>query len=79
MDEVFVLLDDCHATEAAPTSRLYSNFVREHRCANPQTLDALWNAVEADQQKGLHAAVFADYEWGAKLQRAGLQLSLIHI
>ena len=73
MDEVFVLLDDCHATEAAPTSRLYSNFVREHRCANPQTLDALWNAVEADQQKGLHAAVFADSEWGAKLQRAGLQ------
>ena len=73
MDEVFVLLDDCHATTAEPTSRLYSGFVREHRCTNPQTLDAVWNAVDADQQKGLHAAVFADYEWGAKLQRVGLQ------
>jgi para-aminobenzoate synthetase/4-amino-4-deoxychorismate lyase len=34
-------------------------------------LDALWQAVAADQQNGLHAAVLIDYEWGAKLQRAG--------
>jgi para-aminobenzoate synthetase/4-amino-4-deoxychorismate lyase len=73
VDDVFVLLDDCRASDAAPTSRLYSGFVREHRCTDPLTLDALWLAVEADQHSGLHAAVFADYEWGAKLQRAGLQ------
>jgi para-aminobenzoate synthetase/4-amino-4-deoxychorismate lyase len=73
VDNVFVLLDDCHATGLAPTSRLYSDFVREHRCTKAQNLAALWLAVEADQRQGLHAAVFADYEWGAKLQRAGLQ------
>ncbi len=71
-DNAFVLLDDCHATAAAPTSRLYSGLVREHRCTDPHTLDALWQAVAADQRSGLHAAVFADYEWGAKLQQAGL-------
>lgn len=71
--DVFVLLDDCQASAQQPTSRLYRSFVREHRCTNPQTLDALWLAVEADQRLGLHAAVFADYEWGAKLQQAGMQ------
>jgi len=71
-NEVFVLLDDCHATDAAPTSRLYSAFVREHRCTDAHKLDALWQAVAADQQAGLHAALLIEYEWGAKLQRAGL-------
>ncbi len=70
-NDVFVLLDDCHATAAQPTSRLYSAFVREHRCTDPLTLDALWQGVAADQARGLHAAVFADYEWGAKLLQAG--------
>jgi para-aminobenzoate synthetase/4-amino-4-deoxychorismate lyase len=73
LDEVFVLLDDCHASDAAPFSRLYSGLVREHRCTDPHTLEALWLAIEADQHSGLHAAVFADYEWGAKLQQAGVQ------
>lgn len=71
MDDVFVLLDDCHATAAEPSSRLYSGFVREHRCTDPHTLDNLWQAVVADQSNGLHAAIFADYEWGAKLLHAG--------
>ena len=73
MDHVFVLLDDCHATAQQPTSRLYSGFVREHRCTDPADLDRLWQAVVADQGSGLHAAVLADYEWGAKLLRAGQQ------
>jgi para-aminobenzoate synthetase / 4-amino-4-deoxychorismate lyase len=73
VEDVFVLLDDCHASAQQPTSRLYSGFVREHRCTDPQTLDTVWHAVEADQHAGLHAAVFADYEWGAKLQQAGLK------
>jgi para-aminobenzoate synthetase / 4-amino-4-deoxychorismate lyase len=69
--DAFVLLDDCHASAAAPTSRLYSTLVCEHRCTDPQTLDATWAAVAAEQARGLHAVVMADYEWGAKLLQAG--------
>lgn len=71
MDQVFVLLDDCHATAQQPTSRLYGGFVRAHRCTDPLSLDGMWQDVAADQARGLHAVVFADYEWGAKLLQAG--------
>ncbi|BAL27120.1 para-aminobenzoate synthase, subunit I (plasmid) [Azoarcus sp. KH32C] len=64
----FALLDDCNATATHPTSRLYTGFVREHRCDDPATLDAVWRAVERDQRTGGHAVVLADYEWGARLQ-----------
>jgi para-aminobenzoate synthetase/4-amino-4-deoxychorismate lyase len=67
----FALLDDCGATAARPTSRVYSGHVRTHRCADPAALDATWAEVDADQRQGLHAVLLADYEWGAKLQRAG--------
>ncbi|MBZ8142251.1 aminodeoxychorismate synthase, component I [Rubrivivax gelatinosus] len=69
--DVCALLDDRDATAASPTSRLYTGFVREHRCTDPAALDATWDAVAADQRAGLHALLLADYEWGAKLQRAG--------
>ncbi|WP_342617987.1 aminodeoxychorismate synthase component I [Rhodoferax sp. GW822-FHT02A01] len=72
MDDVFVLLDDCDATAQSPTSRLYSGFVHERRCTDAQSLDAFWQLVQTDQQAGLHAALFIDYEWGSKLQQAGL-------
>ncbi|WP_240920692.1 aminodeoxychorismate synthase component I [Rubrivivax sp. JA1026] len=65
------LLDDRDATPASPTSRLYTGFVHEHRCTDPAALDTTWDAVAADQRAGLHALLLADYEWGAKLQRAG--------
>ena len=67
----FALLDDCHSTAAVPTSRLYTGFVREHRCDDPATLDATWAAADRDLRAGLHAVVLADYEWGARLLRAG--------
>jgi para-aminobenzoate synthetase/4-amino-4-deoxychorismate lyase len=67
----FALLDDCTATLDAPRSRLYGGFVREHRCTDPRMLEAVCAAVEADQRAGLHALLLADYEWGAKLLRAG--------
>lgn len=67
----FALLDDCHSTAAAPTSRLYTGFVREHRCDDPATLDAVWAAADRDLRAGLHAVVLADYEWGARLLQAG--------
>ena len=36
---VCALLDDREATDANPSSRLYTGFVREHRCADPDTFD----------------------------------------
>ena len=72
MDDVFVLLDDCQATAQQPSSRLYQGFVREHRCTDARSLDSFWLQVERDQQAGLHAALLIDYEWGSKLQQAGL-------
>ena len=69
--DCFALLDDRNASAAQPTSRLYTGFVREYRCTDPATLDETWAAAENDLRKGLHAVVLADYEWGAKLLRAG--------
>jgi para-aminobenzoate synthetase/4-amino-4-deoxychorismate lyase len=68
---VFALLDDRGATPERPSSRLYTGFVREHRCVAPAALDATWARVDADQRAGLHAVLLADYEWGAKLLGAG--------
>jgi para-aminobenzoate synthetase/4-amino-4-deoxychorismate lyase len=69
--DCFALLDDRDASEAWPTSRLYTGFVREHRCTDPATLDETCAAAESDLRAGLHAVLLADYEWGAKLLRAG--------
>lgn len=73
MDEVFALLDDRDASARRPTSRLYTGFVREHRCSDPSTLERLWQRVQADQRAGLHAVLLADYEWGARLIGAGVR------
>ena len=69
--DCFALLDDCAATRERPTSRLYLGFAREHRCTDPAGLDAMWSRVDADLRGGLHAVLLADYEWGAKLLKAG--------
>jgi len=71
MMDIFALLDDADASPSQPTSRLYTGFVREHRCTDPATLDALCAAAQADLAAGLHAVLLADYEWGAKLLRVG--------
>lgn len=71
MNLPFALLDDAHATAERPTSRLYRDWVREHRCSDPAQLDAMWAEVDHDLRAGLHAVLLADYEWGAKLLRAG--------
>jgi para-aminobenzoate synthetase/4-amino-4-deoxychorismate lyase len=68
---IFALLDDCHATRGKPLSRLCTGFEREHRCVDPLRLDAVWEAVDTDLRAGLHAVLLADYEWGAKLLKAG--------
>ena len=71
MPRAFALLDDHGATAERPASRLYSGFVREHRCVDASTLDAMWTRVDADLRAGLHAVLLADYEWGVKLQGIG--------
>ena len=77
MTFTFALLDDSRATAHRPgvaaTSRLYTGYSHEHRCTDPATLNACWAAVAADQQRGLHAVLLADYEWGARLLGAGCE------
>ena len=68
---IFVLLDDADASVAQPTSRLYTGFVREHRCVAPALLDAVCDAAMGDFDRGLHGVLLADYEWGVKLVRPG--------
>ena len=71
MPRAFALLDDHGATAERPASRLYSGFVREHRCVDASTLDAVWTRVDADLRAGLHGVLLADYEWGVKLLDTG--------
>ncbi len=71
MNPIFALLDDADATAEHPTSRLYTGYLREHRCSEPATLDAVCAAAQAELAEGAHAVLLADYEWGAKLLGAG--------
>jgi len=64
---IFALLDDCEASLAAPTSRLYTGFVREHRCTDASALDVICAQAERDMRDGLHAVVLGDYEFGRDL------------
>ncbi|MBC8736691.1 aminodeoxychorismate synthase component I [Paraburkholderia sp. UCT31] len=63
----FALLDDCGATAALPSSRLYAGFVRERVCTEAAQLEAVCDSVAADTRSGLHAVVLADYEFGRAL------------
>jgi para-aminobenzoate synthetase/4-amino-4-deoxychorismate lyase len=64
---VFALLDDCDATAARRSSRLYTQFVHERVCADAAQLDAVCEAVSGDLRRGLHAVVLGDYEFGRQL------------
>jgi para-aminobenzoate synthetase/4-amino-4-deoxychorismate lyase len=64
---VFALLDDCDATAARRSSRLYTQFVHERICADAAQLDAVCEAVSGDLRRGLHAVVLGDYEFGRQL------------
>ncbi|RKP51017.1 aminodeoxychorismate synthase component I [Trinickia fusca] len=65
---VFALLDDCEASTAAPSSRLYTRFVREHVCTDGARLEEVCEAVAAEVNRGLHAVVLGDYEFGRDLE-----------
>jgi len=64
---VFALLDDCGATAARRSSRLYTEFVHERICTDAAQLEAVCESVAADIRNGLHAVVLADYEFGRAL------------
>ncbi len=64
---VFALLDDCDATAARRSSRLYTGFVREQACTDAAQLEAVCETVRAEVRRGLHAVVLADYEFGRNL------------
>ncbi|RKE26064.1 para-aminobenzoate synthetase/4-amino-4-deoxychorismate lyase [Paraburkholderia sp. BL23I1N1] len=66
-DAVFALLDDCDATAARRSSRLYMGFVHERVCADAAQLEVVCETVAADTRRGLHAVVLADYEFGRRL------------
>ena len=72
---VFALLDDANADAMHPSSRLYTDFIHEHRCEDPAALGAVWAAVDRELRgedgPALHAVLLADYEWGATLMGAG--------
>lgn len=71
-DAVFALLDDCDATAARRSSRLYTGFVHERVCADAAQLEVVCETVAADTRLGLHAVVLADYEFGRHLLDGGL-------
>ncbi|HEX3634635.1 MAG TPA: anthranilate synthase component I family protein, partial [Paraburkholderia sp.] len=71
-DAVFALLDDCGATAARRSSRLYTGFVQERVCADAAQLEAVCETVAVDTLRGLHAVVLADYEFGRRLLDSGL-------
>ena len=69
--DVFALLDDDDATPDDPSSRLYTSFVREHRCVDPATLAFVLRCrAGRTSRRACTASCSADYEWGAKLLRA---------
>lgn len=67
---VFALLDDCDASAARRSSRLYTRFVREHVAREASKLDEVCAAAAADVRGGLHALVLGDYEFGRDLHLA---------
>ncbi|MFM0003889.1 aminodeoxychorismate synthase component I [Paraburkholderia dipogonis] len=75
-DAVFALLDDCDATAARRSSRLYTGFVHERVCADAAQLEAVCETVVAETQRGLHAVVLADYEFGRNLLDGEVHRSL---
>jgi para-aminobenzoate synthetase / 4-amino-4-deoxychorismate lyase len=64
---VFALLDDCDASAACRSSRLYTGFVRAHVCTDGAQLEAVCEAAAADVAAGLKAVVLGEYEFGRDL------------
>ncbi|RKP48629.1 chorismate-binding protein [Pararobbsia silviterrae] len=61
----FALLDDCEASAAHATSRLYTGFVRTLVSYGADDVERVCEEAAQAIDEGLHAVVVADYEWGA--------------
>jgi para-aminobenzoate synthetase/4-amino-4-deoxychorismate lyase len=66
--ECCVLLDDCNASEAQPSSRLYTGFVRMLSCADAAGLPPLLEEMQAALEQGFYALLLLDYEFGAGIE-----------
>lgn len=64
--EPFVLLDDAHAPGVA-ASRLYTGYAREDVVPAGADATALDNLLANGWREGLHAAMFAPYEFGGSI------------
>ena len=64
-----VLLDDCHASPEAPTSRLYTGHVQTLVSADAAGLATLMQRAQEALERGLHAVLLCDYELGEGLHR----------
>lgn len=64
-----VLLDDCNASAASPTSRLYSGYCETLACNDAAGLIGLLHQVQHALDGGLHAVLIFDYELGAGVHR----------
>ena len=64
-----VLLDDCHASPEAPTSRLYTGHVQTLVSADATGLGTLLQRAQEALERGLHAVLLCDYELGEGLHR----------
>jgi para-aminobenzoate synthetase/4-amino-4-deoxychorismate lyase len=63
----FALLDDCDASLATPTSRLYTGLAGELASYGAGDVEAVCAQAERALRDGLHAVVLADYEWGTQV------------
>lgn len=73
MNDAFVLLDDCNATDGLPTTRLYTEFVAQYVLTGSDELEAVWLEVEDAMRQGLQTVFVADYEWGTRLLNVGVR------
>lgn len=60
----FALLDDCTATPAHPSSRLYTAYAGMLSCTGGKQLPALLSALQQALEQGWHAVLLLDYELG---------------
>jgi para-aminobenzoate synthetase/4-amino-4-deoxychorismate lyase len=64
----FALLDDSKASPDDRRSRLYTGYVRTLVCERAKDIPALFAALDAAFDEGLHAVALFSYETGAEMQ-----------
>ncbi|OGB26475.1 MAG: aminodeoxychorismate synthase component I [Burkholderiales bacterium RIFCSPLOWO2_02_FULL_57_36] len=65
--DCFALLDDCDATAAMPTSRLYTGHLGTLSCRNPAELDKMLDEMQHALRQGRHAVALFSYALGEQL------------